>query len=198
VPPATTDIAGHITLQAGRGQRVAPGDLANTIVYFLPISGNVAPSPGSFTVFSHHHTFDPAAMAIPLGSTITFVNIDDVRHNEFSVTPGSAFTLGYQAPGQRGAHVFARGGLVLVGCLVHRAMELDLLVVPTRFVTRVAHDGHFSLHNLPPGPGTLYAWSPRARLQARAVDTPTRHDVDMRLSLVKPETASRIDVTTQP
>lgn len=190
-------IEGHVALKAGQGQRVSPGDFADTLVYFVPKSGNVAPKPDAFTVFTHHHAFDPVAMAIPEGSTIIFDNLDDVRHNEFSVTPGAAFNLGYQAPGQKTAHIFARGGLVLVGCLVHRAMELDVLVVPTTFVTRVAADGHYSLHSLPPGPGTLYAWNPRARLQAEAIDAP-RRDADLSITIVKPATASQIDVSPQP
>lgn len=176
---------------------MSSGDLTDTLVYFVPKSGNVAPKPGNFTVFTHDRAFDPVAMAVPAGSTITFDNMDDVRHNEFSVTPGSAFNLGYQAPGQKTAHVFAHGGLVLVGCLVHRAMELDMLVVPTTFVTRVAADGHYSLPSLPPGPGTLYVWNPRARLQAQAIDEP--HDgIDLSITIVKPATASQIDVSTQP
>ena len=176
---------------------MSAGDLADTLVYFVPKSGNIAPRPGTFTVFTHDRAFDPAVMAIPAGSTITFDNMDDVRHNEFSVTPGSTFNLGYQTPGEKTAHVFAHGGLVLVGCLVHRAMELDLLVVPTTFVTRVAQDGRYQLHGLPPGPGTLYVWNPRARLQGEAIDAP-RHGADLNATIVKPSTASQINVSTQP
>lgn len=195
---STGSLRGHVTLNAGSGQHIAAGDLAETLVYFVPKSGNVAPPPGAFTVFTQKRAYDPAAMAIPLGSTVTFANLDEVRHNEFSVTPGSAFNLGYQVPGEKTAHVFAHAGLVLVGCLVHRVMELDVLVVPTTFVTRASTDGNFNLHDLPPGPGTLYVWNPRGRLSTRPLAVPAASPVEVRLELVKPKQSAQIEVPTQP
>lgn len=195
---ATASLRGHIILDAAGGQHIAAGDLADTLVYFVPKAGNVAPHSGTFTVFTQNRAYDPAAMAIPLGSTVTFANLDEVRHNEFSVTPGSAFNLGYQAPGQKTAHVFAHAGLVLVGCLVHRMMELDVLVVPTTFVTRVSANGSFSLHDLPPGPGTLYVWNPRGRLAMRPLTVPAASPIEERVELVKPQQSAQIDVETQP
>lgn len=174
------------------------GDFADTLVYFVPASGKVLPHPGAFTVFTQNRAFDPAAMAIPLGSTVTFTNLDEVRHNEFSVTPGSAFNLGYQAPGQKTAQRFARPGMVLVGCRVHRGMELDVLVVPTAFVTRVAPDGSFTLRDLPSGPGTLYVWSPRGRLVTRSVTLPAQGSIAAHVALVRPALSTQIDVRTQP
>lgn len=195
---ATASLRGHVTLDAGGGQHIDAGDLADTLVYFVPKSGNVAPHPGTFTVFTQNRAYDPAAMAIPAGSTVTFTNLDEVRHNEFSVTPGSAFNLGYQAPGEKTAHVFAHAGLMLVGCLVHRMMELDVLVVPTTFVARVSADGSFSLHDLPPGPGTLYVWNPRGRLATRPLTVPSARAVEVRIELVKPKQSAQIAVQTQP
>lgn len=195
---ATASLRGHVTLDAGGGQHIDAGDLADTLVYFVPKSGNVAPHPGTFTVFTQNRAYDPAAMAIPAGSTVTFTNLDEVRHNEFSVTPGSAFNLGYQAPGEKTAHVFAHAGLVLVGCLVHRMMELDVLVVPTTFVARASADGSFSLRDLPPGPGTLYVWNPRGRLAVRPLTVPSARAVDVRIELVKPKQSAQLDVQTQP
>ena len=195
---ATASLRGHVTLDAGGGQHITAGDLADTLVYFVPKSGNVAPHPGTFTVFTQNRAYDPAAMAIPAGSTVTFTNLDEVRHNEFSVTPGSAFNLGYQAPGEKTAHVFAHAGLVLVGCLVHRMMELDVLVVPTTFVTRVSADGGFSLHDLPAGPGTLYVWNPRGRLAGRPLTVPATSPIEARVELVKPKQSAQLDVPTQP
>ena len=195
---ATASLRGQVTLDAGGGQHITAGDLADTLVYFVPKSGNAVPHPGTFTVFTQNRAYDPAAMAIPLGSTVTFANLDEVRHNEFSVTPGSAFNLGYQAPGAKTAHVFAHAGLVLVGCLVHRMMELDVLVVPTTFVARVSADGSFSLRDLPPGPGTLYVWNPRGRLVARSLTVPSASPIKVRIELVKPKQSAQIAVQTQP
>lgn len=192
------DLSGRVELNAGRGQHLATGDLAHTLVYFVPESGNVVPRPGRFTVFTQDREYDPGAMAIPLGSTITFVNLDDVRHNEFSVTPGSAFNLGYQSPGEKTPHVFSQPGLVLVGCLVHRQMELDVLVVPTVYVARASADGRFILRGLPAGPGTLHFWNPRARPALLSVTLPLGHAIEQRLTAIKSPLAVQLNVDAQP
>lgn len=194
----TLDISGRVELTAGRGQQVATGDLTHTLVYFVPKTGNVGPRPGQFTVFTHNREYDPGAMAIPLGSTITFVNLDDVRHNEFSVTPGSAFNLGYQAAGEKTPHTFARPGLVLIGCRVHRQMELDVLVIPTIYVARVSATGTFTIHGLPAGPGTLHFWNPRALPVALSISVPVERDIDQRLVETKSSMPVQLNVDAQP
>ena len=185
--PVRAQIIGHVILTAGRGQQVEPGDQADTRVYYVPASGGARPQPGQFNVYTHNRDFSPEALAVPLGSTVTFVNLDDVRHNVFSVTPGSAFDLGYQASGQKVSHVFDHAGIVLVSCNVHRSMELDVLVVPSPYSTKVAADGSFTLRGLPPGAGTLHFWNPRAQPVSQAVTLPLASVIKQTLQVTKPQ-----------
>lgn len=194
---ATAELTGRVALTGSRGQRVSAADYAQTIVYFVPDAGTPTPRPGHYSVFTHDRDFNPEAMAVPLGSTLTFVNQDDVRHNVFSVTPGSAFDLGYQAQGASASHSFNRPGLVLVSCKVHRSMEFDLLVVPTAFVAQVGADGRFTLRGLPEGAGTLHFWNPRAEPVRIAVKLPT-HAVDQSLAIVKAPLATQLHVGDSP
>ena len=184
-PLALAQISGHVNLTAGRGQQVEPGDQAHTLVYYVPASGGARVRPGQFNVYTHNRDFSPEALAVPLGSTVTFVNLDDVRHNVFSVTPGSAFDLGYQASGQKVSHVFSHAGIVLVSCNVHRSMELDVLVVPSPYSAKVAADGSFTLRGLPPGPGTLHFWNPRAQPVSQALTLPLGGAVKQTLQVTK-------------
>ena len=196
-PAATSSVMlrGQVLLTAGSGQRVSSGDVADTIVYFVPAAPFARPAPGTFTVYTQNRAFNPAALAIPLDSTVHFVNLDDVRHNVFSVTPGSAFNLGYQGSGQSAAHRFGNPGLILISCNVHRTMELDLLVVPSPYATKVSADGAFALRGLPGGPGTLYFWNPRARLAAQKIVVPA-DNVQQRLVAIKPRMNTELD--TEP
>ena len=184
--PARVQISGHVNLTAGRGQQIEPGDQADTLVYYVPASGGARVRPGQFNVYTHNRDFSPEALAVPLGSTVTFVNLDDVRHNVFSVTPGSAFDLGYQASGQKASHVFSHAGIVLVSCNVHRSMELDVLVVPSPYSAKVAADGSFTLRGLPPGPGTLHFWNPRAQPASQALTLPLGGAVKQTLQVTRP------------
>lgn len=195
---ALSRISGKITLDAGHGQPVGAGESAETLVYFVPDDGGQAARPGHYAVYTQNRDFSPEAMAVPVGSTVTFVNLDDVRHNVFSVTPGSNFDLGYQGTGQKASHVFARPGLVLVGCKVHRSMELDMLIVPTAYSVKAADDGSFTLQGLPPGAGTLYFWNPRAKLTSRALVLPLAGPITQRLFAIRPSMTATLEPEAAP
>ena len=195
---AKAGIRGHVVLAGSRGEQVAAGEQVDTLVYFVPATGGLAARPGQYTVYTHNRAFSPEAMAVPEGSTVTFVNLDDVRHNVFSVTPGSSFDLGYQGAGEKASHVFARPGVVLVSCHVHRAMELDMLVVPTRYVGRVAADGSFDLRGLPAGPGTLHLWNPRAQPLSQAVTLPLAGTLTLKMLATRPRMTTQFNTGGTP
>lgn len=178
-------VSGSVQLSAGGRQRMESGEVADTLVYFVPANGGRSAPPGKFTVYTHDRDFNPGAMAVPLGSTVTFVNQDEVRHNVFSSSPGAAFNLGYQAPGETIDHVFSRPGLVLVSCNVHHSMEFDVMVVPTVYRTRAKDDGTFVLKGVPAGPGTLYFWNARATLASQPVSVPATGSVRQAMVAMK-------------
>ncbi|HWU77193.1 MAG TPA: hypothetical protein VN043_11880 [Rhodanobacter sp.] len=190
---STLDLSGHVELVGGRGQQVVAGEQVDTLVYFVPGAGAAHAKPGHYTIYTHNRDFSPEAMALPEGSTVTFVNLDDVRHNVFSVTPGSSFDLGYQAAGEKADHVFSHAGIVLVSCHVHRSMELDLLVVPTPYFAKVAADGSFTLHGLPAGAGTLHFWNPRAQPLSKQVSLPMTGAANGRLVATKPRMVTELN-----
>lgn len=191
------ELTGRVTLTGSRGQSVLPTDVTQTLIYFVPATGNVAPRPGHYTVFTHDRHFDPRAMAVPLGTTVTFTNLDDFRHNVYSLTPGSTFDLGYQPGGSSDAHTFTRAGLVLISCHVHHAMALNLLVVPTRFAVRLDAHSRFALR-VPAGPGTLHIWNPRARPVRMKVDAPAAAPIRKTLDLVMPAVPTQLNVGGAP
>lgn len=191
-------IRGSVTLVAGSGQQLTPADQSSTLVYFVPKASSTRPRPGRYTIYTDHHQFDPRVMAVPLGSTISFVNLDSVDHNVFSVTPGSTFNLGYQSHGQTAAYTFRHAGLVVVSCNVHPSMEVDVMVEPTPYVTRTDSDGHFVLRGLPSGLGTLYLWNPRARMASQSLTLPLATPVQQRLVVTRPALKAALNVDSQP
>ncbi len=191
---ATLELRGRLTLAAGRGQALVPGELVDSVVYYVPDAGAPRPRAGRFNIYTLNRDFKPAAMAVPIGSTVRFVNQDEVRHNVFSVTPGSTFDLGYQAPGQSADQVLSRAGVVLVSCNVHRSMETDVLVVPSAYAAKVAADGRFVLRGVPAGGGKLYYWNPRGVLGVRAITLPASGEVSITVQAVRPRVLTEIDV----
>jgi plastocyanin len=195
---ATLKLSGHVSLTASRGQQIDAGEQADTLVYFVPANGGSRARAGHYTVYTHNRDFSPEAIAVPLGSTVTFVNLDDVRHNVFSVTPGAAFDLGYQGSGEKADHAFGRAGLVLVSCNVHHSMELDVLVVPSPYMVKVGADGNFTLAGLPAGPGTLHFWNPRAQPVSQKVTLPMSAAVSQQILAVRPRLTTALNAGGQP
>ncbi|WEN14461.1 hypothetical protein PY254_14660 [Rhodanobacter sp. AS-Z3] len=195
---ATLQVSGHVMLKPARGQQIEAGEQADTLVYFVPVSGGSRARPGHYTVYTHNRDFSPESLAVPLGSTVSFVNLDDVRHNVFSVTPGSAFDLGYQGSGEKADHAFGHAGIVLVSCNVHHSMELDVLVVPSPYMVKVGADGNFTLAGLPKGPGTLYFWNPRAQLVSQKVTLPMGAAVSQQILAVRPRLTTALNAGEQP
>lgn len=188
---ATFVLHGTLQLTATGGQAVQASDDRNSVIYFVPDSGDYRPRPERATIYTHHRDFDPDWLAVPVGSTVTFTNLDQVTHNVFSVTPGSSFDLGYQSSQKSISHRFGHGGMVLISCHVHRYMRGDILVVPSRYATRAGGDGRFVLRGLPPVPGVLYVWNPRATPVTRKLSPPFS-DVHVRLQIAQPAVKTRI------
>lgn len=155
-------------------------------MYFLPRSGGAKPKPGRFSIATHSKGFKPALSVVPVGSTVRFPNTDEVLHSVFSMTPGSAFDLGTYAPGESRSVKLSKAGLVVVNCNVHNNMRAYVLVLSTPYYTRPNADGRFVLDDLPPGPGTLVFWHPRARAQSQAITKPLTQPVARTLVASRP------------
>jgi hypothetical protein len=183
---APQTLSGTITLLGGGKEITDPADMADTAVYFVPDGGAPHPSPGRFRIYTHGKQFEPSTLVVPLGSTISFPNLDTILHNVFSVSPGAGFDLGLLGEGKSADYTFSKAGTVFINCNVHQLMQANVLVVDTPYVTRPNNTGTFKLVGLPSGQGKVWTWNPRANAQALAVTLPATSGVDLRVVLVRP------------
>ena len=100
-------------------------------------------------------------LGVPVGTVVHFPNDDDIFHNVFSLTPGSAFDLGLYRAGASKSRTFATPGVVRVFCNIHPQMTALVVTAPTPWVATAAPDGGFRLE-LPPGRYKVTALSERA------------------------------------
>ena len=89
---------------------------------------NVALAATSTTVNQADKKFSTTEMTINKGDVIIFKNADPFTHNVFSQSPGIAFELKVQKPGESSEIVFAREGTGEVRCAIHPQMKLKLTV----------------------------------------------------------------------
>lgn len=178
-------ITGRLELAAGKGQPVAPGEISEGLVYFLPKAGNPKPKPGRYTINTRAKGFSPTLLVVPVGSTVRFPNVDTILHNVFSRSPGNSFDLGLYSPGESRQHVFNTPGLAIVNCNVHHTMRANVVVLSTPYYARPGKDGRYRLEDVPPGPGTLVFWHPRTAAQTLQVTAPLAGTAVRRLVATK-------------
>src|SRR5579859_2943370 len=85
---------------------------------------------GDVTVFQEGRKFSETEVTIKPGDTITFTNKDPFTHNVFSKTPGMAFDLRTQHPGESTSIKFDNAGEADVQCAIHPQMKMKVKVAP--------------------------------------------------------------------
>jgi plastocyanin len=158
-------VSGAVELRDGanRANRAAP-DRAGVVVWLAPASGGlrVAPAPGHVRMIQKNKTFTPHVLAIPVGTTVDFPNLDPIFHSAFSNYNGQIFDVGLYPPGSSRSITFARPGIVRVFCNIHAAMSAFIVVLDTPWFAVTGYDGRYSIAHVTPGEYTLHVFDERA------------------------------------
>jgi plastocyanin len=126
--------------------------------------------------------FVPRVLAVAVGTSVDFPNLDPIFHNVFSVSPVKRFDLGKYPRGHSRRLVLAKAGLVQVYCDIHANMAGFILVLPNRAFARPDAAGSFTLPALPAGTYAMNVWHPDLPEMHRAVVVPETGDVTVDLS----------------
>ncbi len=103
-------------------------------------------------------TFLPDLVVVPVGSTVSFPNLDAIFHNIFSLSKPKSFDLGNYPQGETRMVTFPVPGIVYVYCHLHPNMSAAIVVSPNKWSTKASEDGHFVLPSVPPGKYKVTAW----------------------------------------
>lgn len=105
--------------------------------------------------------FDPYVLVVPVGGTVSFPNLDRVRHQVYSFSRGNRFEIELFGRDQTRTHTFASVGIAALGCNIHDQMLAYIRVVDTPFAGKTGANGDVSLSAVPAGGATLKVWHPR-------------------------------------
>jgi plastocyanin len=159
--------------------KVPGGDTSELYVYVDNFRGPVVRGK-SVEIKQENKQFIPRVQVVPIGTSVSFPNLDPIFHNVFSNSARNSFDLGsYRAGDQTRSAVFNSPGVVDIYCNIHQRMSAHVLVVPSKLYTRVRPDGSFRIEGVPAGLRNLVAWSPSLK--------PTQQKVE-----VGPGIASRV------
>jgi plastocyanin len=102
--------------------------------------------------------FLPDLVVVPVGSTVSFPNMDPIFHNIFSLSRPKTFDLGTYDKGETRKVQFPKPGIVDVYCHLHPNMAATIVVTPSRWYAQPDRSGQYQIPDVPPGQYTLVAW----------------------------------------
>lgn len=140
----------------------APAGSVTTVVYAESLQGHNFLKPGHYKMVQRNKSFNPHVLAVPAGSTVSFINADPIFHNVFSLSRPYPFDLGLYRGGASKSRVFPVPAIYRLFCNIHPQMTGILLVLPTSWFTEANSGGSYSL-NLPAGRYRVTAWCERAK-----------------------------------
>ncbi|HYW48332.1 MAG TPA: carboxypeptidase regulatory-like domain-containing protein [Bryobacteraceae bacterium] len=131
-------------------------DYTGVVLWLEPVEHNAEP-PAPPLVPKHERMiqkdkhFLPHVMAVPVGSTVDFPNLDPIYHNAFSNFSGQTFDTGLYKPGTSRSESFKVPGIMRIFCNIHPTMSAIIAVLPTPFYAVTDALGRFSIPAVPPG-----------------------------------------------
>jgi plastocyanin len=154
---ATAASAGNVEVQV-RGPGGAP--LADAVVTLVgPRISAPIRFPWPYVVKQQNISFQPHVLIVPVGASVTFPNMDNVRHHVYSFSKPKKFEL--KLYGHEEAHtvVFDKPGVVAIGCNIHDQMSGFIVVVDTPYAARTDANGRATILDVPAGGATISVWS---------------------------------------
>jgi plastocyanin len=158
-------VSGTVELRDSRDPGVRKKrDYSGIVVWLEPATGTsaVAAGPRHARMVQKDKTFTPHVLAIQVGTTVDFPNLDPIFHNAFSNYNGQLFDVNLYPPGSSRSVKFSRPGIVRVFCNIHSNMSAIIAVLNTRWFAVTEKDGSFSIPDVPEGDYSLRVFHERA------------------------------------
>ena len=163
-PVPAAELKGQVELTNSKELTVRRNrDYAGVVLWLEPV-GRSAPAsaPKHVEMKQQDKTFKPHVVAVPVGGTVDFPNLDPFYHNAFSNFAGQPFDLPLYPPGTTKSATFRRSGIVRVFCQIHSQMSAIIAVVDTPWYTVTPDTGKFRIEGIPPGDYQLHLFHERA------------------------------------
>jgi hypothetical protein len=138
-------------------------DYSGVVLWLEPIERSApAPSPRRLRMNQFNRHFSPHVIALPVGGTVDFPNLDPIFHNAFSSFSGQPFDIGLYPPGTTKSETFKAPGIVRVFCNIHPTMSAIIIVMATPWYAGTEASGRFNMPNVPAGEYQLRIFYERA------------------------------------
>jgi plastocyanin len=172
---------------AGEIEGKVSGMKGKSVVYVDTIQGKTFPAPKEHPVMDQKGLlFEPHIMVVQQGTTVDFLNSDNVQHNVFWQSVGNdkkaGHNLGTWPKGEKRSFTFDKAGVVPLLCNVHPEMAGYLVVSPTPYFAESDDSGNYKIKDVPDGSYTVVVWHEGAKNQSKPVTAAGNTKADFTLS----------------
>ena len=157
----------------------------NIVLYIDAVPGKKFDPPVQHvSVDQRNLKFIPHTIIILRGTTVDFLNSDQVAHNVYWPSINGDKRLRHNltvvSPSQKKSFQFNDLGAAQTLCNFHPDMVAYVVVVPTPYFALTGNEGTFTIKNVPPGTYTLKAWSEDGKPTTQAITvTDTTTNVEL-------------------
>lgn len=123
-----------------------------------PLNSPRAPLPAQMD--QHNKQFQPHVLAVRTGTSVSFPNSDDIRHQVYSFSPAKRFELRLYQGTPSEPVLFDKPGLVVLGCNIHDWMLGYIYVTDDPWFAVSDDDGRAVIADLPTGRYVVTLWHP--------------------------------------
>lgn len=146
----------------------------DVVIYLTAERASTLPPPTAPAVVTQERLrFEPHVLAIRSGSTVKFLNKDDVDHNVFATEKCCAMDL-MMTPRSEKSVTFEETGVSSIVCRLHPEMSLWILVLRDPWFTQVqlekqkegdgaTYSAEYRIPDVPPGDYKLTFWNKKLR-----------------------------------
>ena len=163
----------------------ASAALVDAVVYVTPASGRLPPhGPLTAIVDQVGRQFEPRVAVVQTGTSISFPNKDNIRHQVYSFSLPKVFELKLYSGTPSLPVLFDKPGLVIMGCNIHDQMVGFVQVVDTPWFAKSGPDGIARVDGVPNEDVVVHVWHWRsgdAAETSRSVRA--THDARVRVAL---------------
>jgi len=159
----------------------------NTVVYIEKVDVHFELPEKNPVMNQKELKFLPKVLPVLVGSTVDFLNNDDVLHNVFSPDScANKFNLGTWKKGEVRSVTYDKIECVSVLlCNVHPEMEAYVIVLQNPFFTITNEKGEYFIENVPPGTYILKVWNERLKAISKHVTVSETEEVIVNFHLMR-------------
>jgi plastocyanin len=166
-PASAYQRGANVALGSDRNDDPLAFERSQVVVY---LEGQLGSKPVTATMEQKNRRFLPETLVVPVGSEVSFPNLDPIFHNVFSLSKPKTFDLGNYPKDHTRTVTFSKSGIVFVHCRLHPNMGAAIVVSPNQWSAKADAAGRFVLPQVPPGKYTIVAWHKAAGFFRQTVE----------------------------